>query len=282
MRVMVKKIIACSDIHIRNLKRMDETFELLGKFIEKCNEYKVLNGFEDDEMRIVVAGDLFENKISVSNEANIAASWFLNGLSEVCPVVVVCGNHDYLANNKNRVDSITPIVSIANNERVRYIDSELEFESGYIVDDNIAWCLYSTFDDFNAPDLTSMEVDYPEVKLTKVGLIHGDINGAVSDTNRVTDKGLDPNVFGEMDFVIAGHIHKHQEIKKKGVKIVYCSSLIQQNNGESIHGHGYVVWDVETCEYEFMELENEKYGFFKFRINDINDIEEDKEVLVNL
>ena len=31
-----------------------------------------------------------------------------------------------------------------------------------------------------------------------------------------------------------------------------------------------------------MELENEKYGFFKFRINDINDIEEDKEVLVNL
>lgn len=279
---MIKKIIACSDIHIRNLKRMDETFELLEKFINKCSKIQVDNELERDEMRIVVAGDLFENKISVSNEANIAASWFLTHLSDVCDVIVVCGNHDYLANNKNRVDSITPIVSIANNERVRYIDSELMFESGYIVDDNIVWCLYSTFDDFNTPDLTELEVDYPDNDFVKVGLIHGDINGAVSDTNRVTDKGLDPNTFSDMDFVIAGHIHKHQEIKKNGVKIVYCSSLIQQNNGESIHGHGYVVWDTETCEYEFMELENEKYGFFKFRINDINDIEEDKEVLVNL
>jgi DNA repair exonuclease SbcCD nuclease subunit len=261
---------------------MDETFELLGKFINKCSKIQVDNQLERDEMRIVVAGDLFENKISVSNEANIAASWFLTELSDVCDVIVVCGNHDYLANNKNRVDSITPIVSIANNERVRYIDSELSFTSGYIVDDNIVWCLYSTFDDFNTPDLTELEVDYPDNDFVKVGLIHGDINGAVSDTNRVTDKGLDPNTFSDMDFVIAGHIHKHQEIKKNGVKIVYCSSLIQQNNGESIHGHGYVVWDTETCDYEFMELENEKYGFFKFRINDINDIEEDKEVLVNL
>lgn len=279
---MVKKIIACSDIHIRNLKRMDETFELLGKFIAKCIKIQADNKFEREEMRIVVAGDLFENKISVSNEANIAASWFLTHLSDVCDVIVVCGNHDYLANNKNRVDSITPIVSIAKNERVRYIDSELMFESGYIIDDNIVWCLYSTFDDFNTPDLTELEVDYPDNDFVKVGLIHGDINGAVSDTNRVTDKGLDPNTFSDMDFVIAGHIHKHQEIKKNGVKIVYCSSLIQQNNGESIHGHGYVVWDTETCEYEFMELENDKYGFFKFRINDISDIEEDKEVLVNL
>lgn len=279
---MVKKIIACSDIHIRNLKRMDETFDMLNKFVSKCIKIQADNNLERDEMRIVVAGDLFENKISVSNEANIAASWFLTHLSDICDVIVVCGNHDYLANNKNRVDSITPIVSIANNEKVRYIDSELMFESGYVVDDNIVWCLYSTFDDFNTPDLTTLEVDYPNNDFVKVGLIHGDINGAVSDTNRVTDKGLDPSTFADVDFVIAGHIHKHQEIKKNGVKIVYCSSLIQQNNGESIHGHGYVVWDTETCDYEFMELENEKYGFFKFRINDISDIEEDKEVLVNL
>lgn len=275
---MIKKIIACSDIHIRNLKRMDETWDMLGSFINKCREYKESNGFEDDELRIVVAGDLFENKISVSNEANIAASWFLNSLSEICPVIVVCGNHDYLANNKSRVDSITPIVSIANNDRVQYIDAMMEYNSGILVDKNVAWCLYSTFDDFNRPDFDSPEY----MILTKVGLIHGDINGAVSDTNRVTEKGLDAGVFEGLDFVIAGHIHKFQEIKKNGVKIVYCSSLIQQNNGESIHGHGYVIWDVAECEYEFVELENQDYGFYKFRINDIVDIEEDKEVLVNL
>ena len=98
---MIKKIITCSDIHIRNLKRMDETWDMLSKFIEKCRKFKEENGYDDSEMRIVIAGDLFENKISVSNEANIAASWFINGLAEICPVIVLCGNHDYLANNKS-------------------------------------------------------------------------------------------------------------------------------------------------------------------------------------
>mgnify|MGYP003528815732 CR=1 FL=1 len=45
---MVKKIIACSDIHIRNLKRMDETFELFGGR-EKNSENRgdIIDYFED-------------------------------------------------------------------------------------------------------------------------------------------------------------------------------------------------------------------------------------------
>jgi DNA repair exonuclease SbcCD nuclease subunit len=275
---MVKKIIACGDIHIRNLRRMEETYDMLSKFIDECGQYKIDNNLLDDELRIVVAGDIFENKINVSNEANLAASWFLNSLSEISPVIVICGNHDYLANNLSRVDSITPIVSIANNERIVYLDSQLEFQSGIYVDDNIAWVLFSTFDGFTRPN----EIGTVEGNVTYVGLIHADVNGAVSDTNRVTENGLDPTIFDGCDFVIAGHIHKHQEIKKNGVKTVYCSSLIQQNNGESIHGHGFVVWDVEECDYEFIELENENYGFYKFAVNDIEDIENDKETLINL
>lgn len=275
---MIKKIIACGDIHIRNLRRMDETYEMLSNFIEKCYQYKTDNYLQTEEMRIVVAGDLFENKINVSNEANLAASWFLNKLSEVCPVFVICGNHDYLANNLTRVDSITPIVSISNNSNVYYLDSLMEFSSGIYVDDNVAWCLFSTFDGFRRPS----SIGDVEKDVKYVGLIHADVNGAVSDTNRVTENGLDPSIFEGLDFVIAGHIHKHQEIKKNGVKTVYCSSLIQQNNGESIHGHGFVVWDVEDCDYEFIELENENYGFYKFAVNDIEDIENDKETLINL
>lgn len=274
---MIKKIIACGDIHIRNLRRMDETYDMLNNFINECKEYVGNNGLSDDEVRIVVAGDLFENKINVSNEANLAASWFLTELSEICPVIVICGNHDYLANNLTRVDSITPIVSIGRNGRIYYMDSLLEFASGIYVDDNIAWCLFSTFDGFRRPS----SIGEVEKEVKYVGLIHADINGAVSDTNNVSDKGLDPVLFDGCDFVIAGHIHKHQEIKKNGVKTVYCSSLIQQNNGESIHGHGYVIWDVEDCDYEFIELVNNDYGFYKFSINSIEDIEDDKEVLIN-
>ena len=278
---MVKKIIACSDIHIRNLKRMDETYDMLQKFINHCEDIVTNGGYERDEVRIVVAGDIFENKITVSNEANLAASWFLNGLSEVCKVIVVAGNHDFLMNNKSRVDSLTPIISIAGNKDVVYIDNYTEYCSGYYEDDNIVWCLFSSFDDFNRPEIELIKSELGKDK-TYVGLIHADINGAVSHTNRVTENGLDAGIFEGLDFVIAGHIHKHQEIKKNGVKTVYCGSLIQQNNGESIYGHGYVVWDTETCEYELIELPNTDYGFYKFTIEKETDIEEDKEILVNL
>lgn len=276
---MVKKIIACSDIHIRNLKRMDETYDMLQKFVNHCEEFLTNGGYERDEVRIVVAGDIFENKITVSNEANLAASWFLNSLAEICKVIVVAGNHDFLMNNKSRVDSLTPIISIANNDNVVYIDSCTEYSSGYYEDDNIVWCLYSSFDDFNRPEIIKSEIGKDK---TYVGLIHADINGAVSHTNRVTENGLDAGIFEGLDFVIAGHIHKHQEIKKNGVKTVYCGSLIQQNNGESIYGHGYVVWDIESCDYELIELSNTDYGFYKFTIEKETDIEEDKEILVNL
>ncbi len=35
------------------------------------------------------------------------------------------------------------------------------------------------------------------------------------------------------------------------------SSLIQQNHGESIRGHGYSIWDMKTCEYQHVEIPNE-------------------------
>ena len=278
---MVKKIIACSDIHIRNLKRMDETYDMLQKFINHCEEILVNGGYERDEVRIVVAGDIFENKITVSNEANLAASWFLNGLSVVCKVIVVAGNHDFLMNNKTRVDSLTPIISIADNKEVVYIDNYTEYCSGFYEDDNIVWCLYSSFDDFNRPEIEIAKTQFGKDK-TYVGLIHADINGAVSHTNRVTENGLDAGIFEGLDFVIAGHIHKHQEIKKNGVKTVYCGSLIQQSNGEGIYGHGYILWDVDKCDYELIELPNTDYGFYKFTIEKETDIEEDKEILINL
>lgn len=66
------------------------------------------------------------------------------------------------------------------------------------------------------------------------------------------------------------------------MKAVYCGSLIQQNNGESIFGHGFVLWDVELRVYKFVEVENKDYGFYKFTIGSETDIEDDKEVLINI
>ena len=63
---MIKKIIACADIHIRNLRRQDEYQIQLKKFLEECKEQ--VSKFGEDEVRIVVAGDILHNKLDISGE----------------------------------------------------------------------------------------------------------------------------------------------------------------------------------------------------------------------
>ena len=275
---MVKYIISISDIHVRNFKRMDETGEYLEKFVEYCKEF--VDKHSSEEVRIVIAGDLFDQKITVSNESTTYISWLLRRLNEIAKTYVICGNHDYLMNNAARMCSLTPIFTMSDFENCIYLDKELGYISGIYEDENIAFCLYSTFEDFNRPEINLYKEQNPDKVM--VGLIHADINGAATDVGRVTDKGLNPLHFEDLDFVIAGHIHKRQEIKKNGVKIVYCGSLIQQNMGENLTGHGGVVWDIEKQIWEPFDLDKGEYGFYKFVVDNIDDIENDNEKLLNL
>ena len=283
---MVTKIIACSDIHIPSLKGIDELKETLTVFIEKCK--KIVKDEDGPEnVRIVVAGDIFHNKLAITNESILCAHWFFSELDKICKTFIVIGNHDFLMNNTGRVDSLSPLFEIGSYKQVYFLDKELGLQSGIYKDDNIAWCLYSSFTGFNTPDINihkEAEKGTDNPAEIYVGVIHGDVNGAITTTNRVTENGLDPGIFDGCDFVIAGHIHKRQEIKKNGVRIVYCSSIRQRDMGESINGHGFVVWDTEDAEdieYKYVDIPNPNGGFYKFVVNDISDIQNDKEELLN-
>ena len=275
---MVKYIISIGDVHVRNYKRMEETSEFLSKFVDYCQDF--VGKHSSEEVRIVISGDLFDQKITVSNESIIYVSWLLRRLNEIATTYVICGNHDYLMNNATRMCSLTPIFTMSNFERCVYLDKELGYTSGIYEDENIAFCLYSTFDDFARPEIELYKEQNPDKIL--VGLIHGDINGACTDVGRTTEKGLSISHFSDLDFVIAGHIHKRQEIKKKGIKVVYCGSLIQQNMGENLSGHGGVIWNVEKKTWKPFDLDRGEYGHFKFVIDDVEDIDNDAEKILNL
>ena len=283
---MVTKIIACSDIHIPQLKGITEIKEILSRFLTECK--KIVEGEDGPEnVRIVVAGDIFHNKNQITPESIMAANWFFSELDKICKTFIVIGNHDFLMNNTGRVDSLSPLFEIGSYKQVYFLDKELGLQSGIYKDDNIAWCLYSSFTGFNTPEIEMFrEADSGTSNPADVyvGVIHGDVNGAITTTNRVTENGLDPGIFDGCDFVIAGHIHKRQEIKKNGVRIVYCSSIRQRDMGESINGHGFVLWDIEDpedIEYKYVDIPNPNGGFYKFVVNDISDIQKDKEELLN-
>lgn len=279
---MINKIIACSDIHFPSYNGIEELKEILKGFLSECR--KIADDEGSDNVRIVVCGDIFHSKINISNELILAVDWFFKQLDEICRTYIVIGNHDFIMNNTSRVDSISPLFEIGNYKQVVFLDKELGYKSGIYDDDNVRWCLYSSFSGFSTPDIkVKRETDGNDESKTYVGLIHGDVNGAISVTNYVTENGLDPGVFEDCDFVIAGHIHKRQEIKKNGVRIVYCSSISQKNFGESVSGHGFVLWDIEDnddIEYKYVDVKSD-YGYYKFEINSMDDIDNDKEELIN-
>lgn len=282
---MITKIIACSDIHVPSLKGIEQLKVSLVNFIEKCK--KIVDEEDSPEnVRIVVAGDIFDRKIEITNESLLCVDWFFSELDKICKTIVIIGNHDFIMSNTDRVDSLTPIFEIGKYRQVVYLDKELGYQSGIYDDDNVAWCLYSSFTGFTTPDIEVHKTahEHEKSKQIYVGLIHADVNGAITVTNFVTENGVDPAVFDGCDFVIAGHIHKRQEIKKNGVRIVYCSSIKQKDYGESISGHGFVLWDIEDpeeIEYKYVDVLNPESGYFQFSITDIADIANDDEELIN-
>lgn len=274
---MVKKIFHISDIHIPNSEENRPYSEMVEVFLKDIVTQVVSSGCTKDEVRIVLVGDIFQQKIKASNEAKNTFHKMLNVLNSLARTIIVAGNHDMLENNTDRMDSITPTFEISGAyPNITYIDKVLNYKSGCIVDDNIVWALYSMFDKFKKPVLPKTEKGN-----IVVGLYHGDVAGAVTDVGRMTEDGIDTDDFEQCDCVMAGHIHKYQELRKNGVPIVYPSSLFQQNSGENISMHGYVIWDMETMEHVFHEVQND-YRIYKFEISSYDDVENDTERLTNL
>ena len=276
INMSVKKIITCGDIHIRNFVRQEEYGEQLTKFIDKCRE--IASDYERDEVRIVIVGDILHQKNNISPELITIVSAFIRQLEEIANVVMIAGNHDLLENNTSRKDAISGIFDTAQFQNAFLLDAELNYQSGYVVDDNIIWCVYSIYDGYAKPDIAKARKDFPNNKI--IGLYHGMIVGASLNNGSVVVSGVDGDVFCGCDCVMAGHIHKRQELKRGDVPIVYCGSLLQQTFGETVTQHGFSVWDVENMEHTFVDLETD-YGLYDMEISSIEDIENDNERIIN-
>lgn len=270
---MIKKIIHIADLHIRTIQ-MHELYKVqFEKLLNEINELQIQwnqEGISSDNIRIVIAGDIAHQKINISNEQLMLTSWFLKELSYLGNVVIIPGNHDFLENNTQRLDSISPVVDLLDNKNIQYYK-----DSGMYSDKNINWVVYSLYQHNARPEFIK-----DETKLT-VGLFHGPIQGLSTDLGFEFEDAYDRLNFNELDLLLCGDIHKRQQWElPNGGKAVMVGSLIQQNFGETIKHHGYGVYDVTTKSYMFHDLPNEQ-PFMHFKITDINDIENEQEELIN-
>jgi len=259
---MIKKIVHFSDLHIRLYKDHDLYRSILESAIE---QWKVLS-----PDRIVFTGDLVHSKNQMTPELIEFVAWILTECANISKTIIIPGNHDFLTNNIERLDALTPIINSLNNSNIVYYK-----DRGVYEDDNVSWCVYSQYQGNIPPDIS-------EARGIKVGLFHGPIVGLKTDLGfEFGEEAYDIEKFDGLETVLCGDIHKRAEFQIKGGKGYMIGSTIQNNIGESVGRHGYGVYDVETKEYGYVDLDNPK-PFLKFEIKSFEDIEHGTELLKNL
>ena len=104
---MIEKIVHFSDLHVRLFK----DHELYRSILEDM--FKQWGELAPD--RIVFTGDLVHSKNQMTPELINFVAWTLTECSKIAKTIVIIGNHDFLENNLQRVDALSPIVDSLNN-----------------------------------------------------------------------------------------------------------------------------------------------------------------------
>ena len=244
----LKHIHHISDIQIRNLKRhreYEQVFEGLYKEVKK-NPKNAIS---------YIGGDIAHSKTEMSPELVDQLSRLFKNLADICPLVIIAGNHDCNLNNLNRMDVLTPIVENLNHPNLHYLKRTGIYTCGDT--DLIVW------------DVWDKEKDYIKAKdvpgdRKKVVLFHGTVDRSETDLGFKLPSKVKMSMFKGYDLGLLGDIHKRQHLNKEET-ISYCGSLVQQNHGEDI-GKGYLLWDMETLKSEYIEIPNE-YGYYTINID---------------
>ena len=245
----VEKIYHLADLHIRNLKRHTEYREVFQKFLNNVDRDNIENAV------IYLAGDIAHAKTEMSPELVREISWFLTECANRKHTFLITGNHDCNLNNNYRLDVLTPIVENLENERIHYLR-----DTGVYPFHNITFVVYSILDN---------QENWPKGELVKgentICLFHGPVNDSTTDIGyTVSSNSFTTEMFDGFDMVMLGDIHKRQTLGRS--TIAYAGSMIQQNHGESLEKHGYLLWDVESRTFEEVDIPND-YGFYTLDVD---------------
>jgi len=263
----LKRIYHISDIQIRNLKRHKE-FELV---FEKL--YEEIRKQPEDSV-VYIGGDIAHSKTEMSPELVDQLSRLFKNLSDIVPTIIIAGNHDCNLNNQHRLDVLTPIVENLNHPNLHYFKDSGVYKFADV--SFVVWDVWDKEEDYLRAE--NVEGD------TKVLLYHGTVDQSLTDLGFKLPSKVKMESMDGYDMVLLGDIHKMQtlqEYDKSGGKpiIRYCGSLVQQNYGEALLGHGISVWDVESRSFEHKELPND-YGHITIDVVDGKIVTDDWATLV--
>jgi DNA repair exonuclease SbcCD ATPase subunit len=248
---MLRYIFHISDLHIRNgdkkYSRYDEYNNVFNETITSLNKNITNMNLSKSDFLIIITGDIFHNKNNIGNYGLLLYKNFLSELIKIGKVIIIHGNHDKIQSDLKQPSLVFSSTFqnenlIVLNESTSFVIDEIGF-SYVCVDDTL---------DFNSnsgrlavlpkfPDIAE-EVRY------KVALFHGTFSKSKLYNGDLIHEENNPYPLEwvkDFDYALLGDIHKRQtDLYNKKTRYGYSGSLIQQNFGEDILDHGYLIWDL--------------------------------------
>ena len=250
--MIINKVYHLADLHIRNLQRHKEYRLVFKKFLKQVKQDNI------EDSLIYIAGDIAHAKTEMSPELVHEISWFLTECAKLRETVLITGNHDCNLNNSHRLDVLTPIIQNLGNDRIHYLR-----DTGVYNIHNLTFVVYSILDNKeNWPKGNTIDGE------NTICLFHGPVNKAQTDIGyTVSSNSFQVDMFDGFDMAMLGDIHKRQTFGEGYEHIAYAGSMVQQNHGELLEKHGYLIWDIPTRTFTEHHIHND-YGFLTVDVVD--------------
>jgi exonuclease SbcC len=274
----LRYIFHLSDLHIRNGDkiscRYDEYNDVFNETIISIrNEIKNLNLLLN-EFIIIISGDIFHNKNIIGNYGLLLYKNFIEKLVKLGRVIIFHGNHD---RNQSEIDQPSLVFSSTFNiDNLTILNDTITFNI-----DNIGFSYVNIDDTLDIYRNSGRIQDLPrfpeiigDVKY-KIALFHGSFQFSKLFNGECIKDENNPYPLEwvkDFDYVLLGDIHKRQVFNYKKKTICgYSGSLIQQNFGENIVEHGYLIWDLENKKINEINVYN-KIGYINIKENELEEI----------
>lgn len=265
------KVLLTADVHC-GYRKWEPIWAL-----KVMREYAKVEGIE----HVVVMGDLFDDRQKLSIDILNDVIEFFEELENNYDQewIAFIGNHDMFMKNSWDINSLKIL-----NKYINVISDISKFD----IDGRLFWCIpFMHYESayMNVVSDVDKQASENDILLTHIGVKNASLNNCFLLKNwSIVD-------FENTKFekVFAGHFHCHQSIGK----LTYPGSPIPFRFDEGLVPHGFLVYDTESGQHEFIEIfeiakdlgfdENRPPDYITIDDVDIDSVEADREcVRVNL
>jgi len=272
------KIVHCSDLHLGKrlsgtkdyvIKRYMDFFNAFATFVDKVEEIK--------PDVCLIAGDIFDKK-EINPDILSKTEYLFKRLRDNVKkdIIAIEGNHD---NSRILEESWLEYLQEQNILKVFYYNKDFE-EKNYLKIDDI---------NFYPVGYPGFMIDEALTKLSEklnpqeknIVIVHTGISGGTNTLPGLVSTSILDLFKGKTIYIAGGHIHSFTTYPKEKPYFFVSGSLEFSNvQNEKSDKKGFILFDTDTLNYEFIELEHRKRIKKDFSYSNFSNLENEFENFV--